>query len=91
MFRFHKSVPVPYDRQGYIYFSAKRYKFLPEREKEKIRAVCQEAGGEYGKALLEYMTTDAEPAAVCRRHYISRSTLDRMVRRYYITMDQVDG
>ena len=31
MFRFKKSVPVSYDRQGYIYFTSRLYEELPPR------------------------------------------------------------
>lgn len=41
-------------------------------------------GGEYWKALFEFVTTDTGAAEICRKHYISASTLERAVRRYYV-------
>lgn len=83
MFRYKPSIHVSYDKQGYIYFVSRLYKQLPEQEREKIRLLCREAGGPYSRALLEYITADASAEAVCMKHHISRSTLERAARRYY--------
>lgn len=85
MFRYKKSVGGSYERQGYIYFVSLCYKDLPERKRERIRRLCREVGGEYERALLEFVTTDTTATAVCTRHYLSRSTLERIVRKYYKT------
>ena len=84
MFRFKKSVPVGYDLQGYIYFTSKLYKVLPAAEQKWIQNLCMEAGGEYYQALYEFVTSDEGATAVCRKHFLSQSTLERMVRKYYI-------
>ena len=47
MFRFKKSVPVSYDRQGYIYFTSRLYEELPPRAQQVIVNLCLECGGEY--------------------------------------------
>lgn len=83
MFRFKRSVPVSYDWQGYIYFTSRLYHELPETEQEAIRDLCSECGGEHADALFEFVTTDSGATSVCMRHYLSRSTLERAVRRYY--------
>lgn len=84
MFRFKRSIPVGYDRQGYIYFVSRLFQDLPERQQREILAVCRESGGEYSGALLEFVTTDATATEICMRHNVSRSTLERAVRRYYV-------
>lgn len=83
MFRYKKSVPVSYERQGYIYFVSRCYRDLPPGEQRRILNLCLEAGGEYYQALFDFVTTDAGAAAICLRHHISRSTLERVVRSYY--------
>ena len=83
MFRFKKSVPVSYDRQGYIYFASRLYEELPPRAQQVIVNLCLECGGEYYQALFEFVTTDAGATSVCMQHHLSRSTLERAVRRYY--------
>lgn len=88
MFRFKRSVPVSYDRQGYIYFLSRAYKGLPAEEKKKIREACKKAGGEHEKALFSFVTTDKGAVSVCRKYFVSESTLERIVRKYYIEMDQ---
>ena len=84
MFRFKRSVPVSYDRQGYIYFASRLFQNLPKIQQKKIQDLCRECGGEYSAALLEFVTTDATATEICMRHSVSRSTLERAVRRYYI-------
>lgn len=88
-FRFKKAIPVSYDRQGYIFFISRRYRELDLQERRKIRALCARAGKEYREALLEFVTTGTGAAAVCAKHYISASTLERAVRRYYIAFDEL--
>ena len=83
MFRYKRSIPVSYDRQGYIYFASRLYRELPESARRKILNLCLEAGGEYYRALLDFVTTDAGATEVCMQHHISPSVLERAVRRYY--------
>lgn len=83
MFRIKRSVPVDYDTQGYIYFTSRMYKRLSREEQRRIANLCVEAGGEHCQALFDFVTTDAGAIAVCRKHYLSQSTLERAVRRYY--------
>lgn len=83
MFRFKKSVPVEYDLQGYIYFTSRLYKQLDQEQQNRILGLCRSAGGEYCQALFEFVTSDVGATAVCRRHFLSQSTLERIVRKYY--------
>lgn len=89
MFRFKKAIPVDYDTQGYIYFLSKRYRCLPPDARRRIEKLCQDAGGEHHRALLEFVTTDLGAATVCARHYLSQSTLERAVRRYYMEFEKI--
>ena len=83
MFRFKSGVKADYNRQGYIYFTSRRYRELDEAAQQKILNLCLEHGGESYQALFEFVTTDATATAVCMKHCLSKSTLHRMVRRYY--------
>lgn len=84
MFRYHRGISVPYERQGYIYFKSLRYRSLPAREQERIRRLCTTVGGNNGQALLEHVTTGAMVKSVCMRHYIaSPTTLYNALKRYY--------
>lgn len=82
MFRYKKSVPVSYERQGYIYFASRLYRELTEEQQHKLLNLCLQCGGEHYHALFEFVTTDAGATAVCMKHFLSRSTLERAVRRY---------
>ena len=84
MFRYKRSIPVDYDAQGYIYFTSRRYTRLTAAQQKKILNLCMEVGGEYYQALFAFVTTDQGATAVCMRHFLSESTLERIVRRYYV-------
>ena len=88
MFRYKKSVPVRYERQGYIYFASRLYRELTEEQQHKLLNLCLQCGGEHYQALFEFVTTDAGATAVCMKHFLSRSTLERAVRRYYESFPQ---
>ena len=83
MFRYKKSVGGDYAWQGYVYFASLRYRSLPEKKRGKIDRLCKEVGGEYEKALLEFVTTDTTATAICIKYPLSRATLYRVVSEYY--------
>ena len=83
MFRYKSGIAVSYARQGYIFFTSRLYKDLPEKRRQKIRELCAEHGGEYAAALMEFVTTDRGETAICMQYNLSPSTLKRAVRRYY--------
>ena len=87
-FRYKRSIPIRYEDQGFIYFLSKRYRQLSAAERKQVRSICAKVGGDHKEALLEFVTTDTEAAAVCAKYYISESTLERAVRRYYIAFAQ---
>ena len=47
MFRYKRGVKADYNRQGYIYFTSRRYRELDEAAQQKILNLCLEHGGEY--------------------------------------------
>jgi len=83
MFRYKKSVPASYEKQGYIYFKSLCYRELPEKDRCRIRKLCIEAGGEYYQALFDFVTTREGATSICMRYHLSQSTLERVVRKYY--------
>ncbi len=83
MFRYKRGIRVPYLRQGYIYFTSRLYEELPERDRARIDALCRRHGGRNWMALRDYVTTDVSATEIEMRYFISRSTLYRIVRRYY--------
>lgn len=82
-FRFKSGADVSYNKQGYIYFVSRRHKELPEDAQKEILNLCIRHGGEYYRALFEYVTTDAGATAIAMRHFVSKSTLYRIVKAYY--------
>ena len=84
MFRVKKSIPLSYARQGYVYFRSLMFAELTERQQEIIRDVARRAGGENAAAVLRFVTSDEGATKIGMEHHISRETLDRAVRRYYL-------
>ncbi len=82
-FRFKSGADASYNKQGYIYFVSRRYNELPEDAQKEILNLCIRHGGEYYRALFEYVTTDAGATAIAMRHFVSKSTLYRIVKAYY--------
>ncbi len=83
VFRVSKKCSKSYNEQGYIYFLSKQYNNLPLIQQMDIDEHCKNVGKAYAEALKEYVTTDISATAVCIKHYVSESTLRRIVRRYY--------
>lgn len=83
LFRYKRGVKADYNRQGYIYFTSRRYRELDEAAQQKILNLCLEHGGEYYQALFEFVTTDASATALAMRHHMDKTTLYRKVRKYY--------
>lgn len=83
-FRFKRGIPLEYDVQGYIYFLSRRYRRLPQAKRKKIDELCSKAGGQYAQALKAFVTADRGAEEICGRYFISESTLERMVKRYYV-------
>lgn len=87
-FKFKQSIPVGYETQKQIYRISRGYRCLPLTQRKKIDRLCISAGGESAEALKEFVTTDAGATAVCGKYFLSKSTLVRIVRRYYIAFSE---
>jgi hypothetical protein len=59
------------------------YDCLPERGKQKVMGACLDCGGEYHKALFDFLTTGQGAIQICLKHHMSRSTLERITKQYY--------
>ena len=83
-FRVKRGIPLEYDLQGYVYFTSRRYRELPLEKRQKIDELCCRAGKTYAEALKEFVTTNKGAAEICEKYFISQSTLERMVKQYYL-------
>lgn len=89
MFKFKRSIPVSYEKQGYIYFVGRNYKNLPKDKQQQVKDLCLKTGGEYHAALFELLTTDTTVAKICLKYAVSEATLLRVARRYFIEFAKV--
>ena len=77
-----------YEKTRSQYALYEYYKTRLKRERKRIRELCRKASLEHREAVLEYVTTDTPADTVCTRHFLSRSTLERVTRRYYMLFSQ---
>lgn len=84
MFRYKPAIPLSYDRQGYVHFQSRLYAELSEKDRARIRKLCQEAAGQHWRALLEFVTTDNGATRIEQKYYVSRATLYRYLQKYYV-------
>ena len=87
-FRYKRGIPLEYDVQGYIYFLSRRYRRLPQAKRKKIDELCSKAGEQYEPALKAYVTTARSAEEICEKFFLSESTLERLVKRYYVLFAQ---
>ena len=81
----------PYEMLGLIYFVSCNYRIMPEDIRAAIRDCCRKAAGRSGNeaALMAYLTERKSKTWVCMTwHIASETTVDRMVRSYYIEMEK---
>ena len=83
-FRYKSGIPLSYDRQGYVYFQSKLYRELSQDDQKTIRDLCKMSAGHYWRAVLEFVTTDANATYIENKHHVSHATLYRAVQRYYM-------
>ncbi len=83
-FRVKRSIPLSVERQGYIYWRSRMYAELSPKTQEAIRALCRRAGGAYADAVWEFVTTDQGASRIGMKYHVSRETLDRAVKKYYL-------
>ena len=78
-----RGIALPEERQGMIRFTCLTYADQPKHIQEKIRLLCQEAGGPYGAAVWEVMCTQESIISIAMRHHVSESTLYRARKDFY--------
>ena len=92
MFRKLRGVRLPYNTQGYIYFTCATFSQQPPEIQKKIEQLCSEQGGAYAGALFDVLTK-AELYSVERiatDNFISAATLYRLRRKYYEAWPQTE-
>ena len=79
-----RGVPLPYERQGQIYFTCRNYTTERKYIRDKIDRLCDSAGGEYAPALKELLLSGRSANAVAMQYHLSPETLMRARRRFYV-------
>jgi hypothetical protein len=87
MFKKMRSINLPYQEQGEIYFTCLNYSSKPETVQRNIDSLCAACGGDYRDALFETVTTNQSIDAVALKHNLSPSMLYRLRKNFYETWD----
>lgn len=91
-FRKLRGVPLPYERQGYIYFLCATYAAQPADIQKRIRRLCDDIGGEDYSAALFAVLTQAGRRSVERiaaDHATSATQLYRLRRQFYLAYSKL--
>lgn len=83
-FRRLRGVPLPYEKQGQIYFTCLNYETAHKYTKMKIDKLCDSAGGEYSPALRELLMEGKTVPEIATKYYICQETLNNCRKRFYM-------
>lgn len=78
-----RGVPLPYEKQGQIYFACRNYATERKYIRGKIDRLCDSAGGEYAPALKELLVSGRSVQAVAIEYAVSPEMLYICRRRFY--------
>ena len=90
-FKKMKSVPLSYNKQGYIYFTCHHYAECDQATRAKIDTLCERVGREYRSALFRVLTTDEPLNRIAHEHYVSPAVLYRKKARFFSEWYRFDG
>lgn len=91
VFRRKKSIPLPYNRQAYIFYHCLNYERLAEEQRHLIDQLCVEVGGAHYQALREFVTRGVG-FTVIRQHdpgiYEKGGNFYPLVCAFYMKLDK---
>lgn len=84
MFKKRRGIHIPYNQQGFIYFTCMTVQQQPPEVQRKILNVCISVSGEHYNALYELLTNgNVNVSGVALKYHISESSLYKFRRRFY--------
>jgi hypothetical protein len=85
MFKKRRGIHIPYNKQGFIYFTCVNYRDLPEQTQQKIVNLCNDVGGEeYAEVLFEVMTNSNKSIrSLAMEYHINEMSLYRYRKKFY--------
>lgn len=78
-----RSIDLPYNKQGEIYFTCINYKGQNKLVRNKIDRLCKETGGVYAPALFAFITSDRCSVEIAHKFYVSESLLYKLRKKFY--------
>jgi len=84
MFKKRRGIKLPYNKQGFIYFTCMNYDDLPDDVQQKILTLCYEVGKEHSVVLFEVMTNSNKSIrSLAMEHHISETQLYYYRKKFY--------
>lgn len=84
MFKKHRSIKLPYNKQGFIYFTCVNVDEMPKEVRQKILNLCIEVAGENYKALYEVVSNDKKSiSSISFEYFLSEKKLYRLRKEFY--------
>lgn len=80
-----RSLRLPYDRQGYIWFCCRNFALLGREKQERIKALCLDiAGRDRYNELFDFLTGGGNIRYIMTKYYITNpGKLYKMRRQFY--------
>lgn len=85
MFRQRRSIRLPYEEQGLIYFTCLSYHRQSAAMQKKIESLSKMCGGAYADALFEWVTTGESVLYISMKYFVSESVLYAIRKKFYET------
>lgn len=83
MFKKMRSIRLPYNKQGLIYFTCLDCKNQPEEIQQKVLNLCAEIGGQDYAALYEVVTTGKSVLSISMKYYLNEKYLYKLRKQFY--------
>lgn len=85
MFKKRRGIKLPYNKQGFIYFTCVNIDDMPDDIQNKIHNLCYDIGGDdYAEALFAVVTNSTKSIrALSMEHHISEMSLYRLRKKFY--------
>ena len=89
-FKKMRSINLPEDEQGYIFYLCRTYRRRPESIQKDIENLCKELGGtEYHCALLQVITTAKSVRRISIEQHVSESVLYDLRKKFYERYEKI--
>lgn len=88
MFKKIRSLKIPYNKQGLIYFTCLDYINQSEETQQKILNLCFEVGKDSYQALFDTVTTNKSIPKISMEYFMCERTVYYLREKFYNAWDK---